>query len=142
MGIRQITGYIAHGLLLAYWLWVVSSTAPQLRKGLRGQSVRVRILLIKTAAVAATSLMVGLIHFWATSWWQILAAVPLAVVVAALLHRAYRRVVAAPKHRIALVQRLGGRAPKPHGTGPRSTGPRTAHRASRPQVEDPHPGAA
>ncbi len=73
MGIREITGYIAHVLLAGYWLWVILSTAPQLRRGARDQRVRTQVLLIKTAAVVLTALLVGVIHFWATHWWQVIA---------------------------------------------------------------------
>lgn len=105
MGIREITGYIAHFLLAGYWLWVVFSTVPQLRRGARDKRVRSRVLLIKTAAVVLTSLMVGLIHFWATHWWQVVVALPIAIGLGMLLHRAYRRVVAPPRHRRPLTHR-------------------------------------
>ena len=105
MNIRAVTGYIAHALLGLYWLWVISSTAPQLRRGCRDRGLRVRILLIKTAAVGLTSLVVGVIHFWATAWWQIVAALGAAIVLAVLLRKAYRRLVAAPRHRATLAQR-------------------------------------
>ncbi|OJY45212.1 hypothetical protein [Pseudonocardia sp. 73-21] len=105
MDIRAVTGYIAHALLGLYWLWVVSSTAPQLRRTMRCRGLRIRIFLIKTAAVVSTSLVVGVIHFWATAWWQVIVAVAVAIVLAVLLRRAYRRLVAAPRHRATLVQR-------------------------------------
>ncbi len=105
MNIRQLTGYIAHALLGLYWLWVVSSTAPQMRRNTRDRALRLRILLIKTAAVVLTSLVVGVIHFWATQWWQVIAAVGAAIVLAVVLRKAYRRLVAAPRHRATLAQR-------------------------------------
>lgn len=105
MDIREVTGYIAHALLGLYWLWVVSSTAPQMRRNTRDRGLRLRILLIKTAAVVLTSLVVGVIHFWATQWWHVIAAVAVAIVLAVVLRKAYRRLVAAPRHRATLAQR-------------------------------------
>ena len=105
MGIREITGYIAHVLLAGYWLWVILSTAPQVRLGARGQRVRGQVLLIKTAALALTALLVGVIHFWATAWWQVIVAVVVAAALGMLLRRAYRRLVALPRHRATLTRR-------------------------------------
>jgi membrane protein implicated in regulation of membrane protease activity len=105
LGIREITGYVAHVLLAGYWLWVVLGTVPQLRRGARDKRVRTQVLLIKTAAVVLTSLIVGLIHFWATYWWQVALALPIAVGLGMALHRAYRRLVAPPRHRRPLTQR-------------------------------------
>jgi small-conductance mechanosensitive channel len=105
MGPRAVTGYIAHAALLAYWLWVVISTAPQLRKGTRDQHTRVRVLLIKTAGFVLTALVVGIIHYWATAWWQVIVTVPVAAALGVLLHRVYRRTVAAPRHRLTLSRR-------------------------------------
>jgi small-conductance mechanosensitive channel len=103
--LRAITGYIAHAALLAYWLWVVASTAPRLRKGTRDRRTRMRVLLIKTAAFVLTAVAVGIIHYWATAWWQVLVAVPVAAALGVLLRRAYRRTVAAPRHRLTLSRR-------------------------------------
>lgn len=105
MGIREITGYIAHVLLGAYWIWVISSTAPQLRRGSRDRRVRVTVLLIKTAAVLLSAVVVGVIHFWATQWWHVIVAVIGAIGAGTLLRRAYRRVVALPRHRLTLIKR-------------------------------------
>ena len=105
MGIREITGYIAHCLLAGYWLWVVFSTAPQIRRGARDQRVRRQILMIKTAGVVLTALLVGVIHFWATEWWQVSVAVPVAAGLGVLLNRAYRRRVSLPRHRRTLTHR-------------------------------------
>ena len=105
MGLRAVTGYIAHAALLLYWVWVLASTAPQLRRGTRHRGVRVRVLVIKTAALALTALVVGTIHFWATAWWHVAAAVVVAAGLGVLLRRAYRRTVAAPRHRLGLAQR-------------------------------------
>ncbi|MFC4944034.1 hypothetical protein [Pseudonocardia sp. GCM10023141] len=105
MDLRQITGLIAHVLLGLYWLWVISSSAPQLRRGARDRPRRLRILMIKTAGVAVTALAVGVIHFWATEWWHVIAALVIAVALGLLLHRAYRTQVAAPRHRRTLTQR-------------------------------------
>jgi hypothetical protein len=63
------------------------------------------VLWIKTAAVALTSLMVGLIHFWATHRWQVAVAAPVAIGLGITLHRAYRRLVAPPRHRRPLTPR-------------------------------------
>ena len=105
MGLRAVTGYIAHAALLAYWLWVVISTAPQLRKGTRDRRTRVRVLSIKTAGFVLTAVVVGIVHYWATEWWQVIVTVPIAAVLGVLLHRAYRRTVAAPRHRLTLARR-------------------------------------
>ena len=106
MGIRAVAGYVAHALLLTYWLWVVASTAPQLRKGTRDRQVRARILIIKTAALALTAVVVGIIHYWATAWWQIVVTLPIAALLGWQLRRAYRRTVAAPRHRLTLGRRV------------------------------------
>jgi hypothetical protein len=113
MGVRAITGYIAHAVLLTYWLWVVASTAPQLRRGTRDRQVRGRVLLIKTAGFAVTAVVVGIVHYWATAWWQIGVALPVAVGLGLLLRREYRRTVAAPRHRLSLADRR--RRPRPQG---------------------------
>jgi hypothetical protein len=105
MGIREITGYIAHFLLAGYWLWVVFSTAPQLRRGSRDRRVRLEVLLIKTAGLVLTGLVVGVIHFWATEWWHVVVAVLVAAGLGTLLNRTYRRRVALPKHRLTLTHR-------------------------------------
>lgn len=105
MELRALTGYAAHAVLLAYWLWVVASTAPELRKGNRGRRVRVRVFAIKTAGFVLTALVIGVIHYWATAWWQILVTVPTAAVLGVLLRRIYRRTVAAPRHRLTIARR-------------------------------------
>jgi hypothetical protein len=105
MGIRAVTGYIAHVALVAYWAWVVASTAPQLRKGTRDRRVRARALAIKSAGFVLTAVVVGIIHYWATAWWQVIVAVPVAAGLGVLLHREYRRTVAAPRHRLPLARR-------------------------------------
>ena len=105
MGIRAITGYIAHAALVAYWVWVVASTAPQLRKGTRDRRVRVRVLAIKSTGFLLTAVVVGIIHYWATAWWQVIVALPIAAVLGVLLRREYRRTVAAPRHRLPLTRR-------------------------------------
>jgi uncharacterized membrane protein len=105
MGIRAVTGYIAHVGLVAYWAWVVASTAPQLRKGTRDRSVRSRALAIKSAGFLLTALVVGVIHYWATAWWQVVVTVPVAAGLGWLLHREYRRTVAAPRHRLPFTRR-------------------------------------
>jgi len=105
VGIREITGYIATFLLAGYWLWVILSTAPQLRRGSRDQRVRGQVLLIKTMAVVLTALVVGVIHFWATAWWHVIVAVIVSAGLGVLLRRTYRRLVALPKHRATLTRR-------------------------------------
>lgn len=105
MGIREITGYVAHVLLAAYWLWVVACTAPQLRKGARDRGLRLRILLVKSGGLLLTAALVGVIHYWATAWWQVAVALPIAAVLGVQLRRCYRRLVAAPRHRRTLGQR-------------------------------------
>lgn len=105
MGLRQVVGYAAHGILAVYWLWTVSSTAPQLRKGVRGRGVRARVLLIKTAGLLVTAIVVGVVHYWATHWWDVAICLPLAVIAGLLLRRAYRRTVAAPRHRLTFARR-------------------------------------
>jgi hypothetical protein len=105
MGFREITGYCAHVLLAAYWLWVLACTAPQLRKGARNKGLRLRILLVKSAGLLLTAALVGVIHYWATAWWQVAVALPIATVLGVLLRRSYRRLVAAPRHLRTLSQR-------------------------------------
>jgi len=105
MDLWVLTGYVAHAALTAYWFWVVASTAPQLRRGTRDRRVRLRVLLIKTAALALTAVLVAIIHYWATAWWQIAVALPPAAVLGVLLRRWYRRTVAAPRHRLTLTRR-------------------------------------
>jgi hypothetical protein len=105
LGIREIAGYVAHLLLVGYWLWVVFSAAPQLRRGSRDRRVRMEVLLIKTAGFVLTGLVVGVIHFWATEWWHVVVAVLGAAGLGMLLTRAYRRRVALPKHRLTLTHR-------------------------------------
>jgi hypothetical protein len=105
MGIREVTGYIAHVLLAAYWVWVLGCTAPQLRRGARDKGLRLRILVVKSAGFLLTAALVGVIHYWATEWWQVIVALPVAGGLGVLLRRAYRRLVAAPRHRRTLTQR-------------------------------------
>jgi hypothetical protein len=105
MGIRAVTGYIAHAALVAYWVWVFASTAPQLRKGTRDRRVRMRVLAIKSTGFLLTAAVVGIIHYWATAWWQVIVMLPIAAVLGVLLRREYRRTVAAPRHRLTLTRR-------------------------------------
>lgn len=111
--LREITGYIAHVLLAGYWLWALWRTAPQLRRSSRARSVRLHVLTIKTLAVGLTALVVGVIHFWATQWWHVAAALGAAIGCGLLLHRAYRQLVAAPRHRRPLTQRARRRRGTP-----------------------------
>lgn len=106
MDLRAITGYIALALLVGYWVWVLSRTTPELRRGTRNRDLRVKILLVKTAALALTALVVAVVHFWATEVWHVLVAVPVAAAAAYGLRRVYRRLVAAPRHRLPMGQRI------------------------------------
>jgi hypothetical protein len=106
MDVRRVTGYLALALIAGYWVWVLSSTTPELRRGTRDRTLRGRILLVKTAAVALTALVVATVHFWATHVWQILVVVPLAALAGFALRRVYRRLVAAPRHRLPLAKRV------------------------------------
>ena len=105
LGIREITGYIAHLLLVGYWLWVVFSAAPQLRRGSRDRRARMEVLLPPPPGSVLTGLVPGVIHFWATEWWHVVVAVLVAAGLGMLLTRAYRRRVALPKHRLTLTHR-------------------------------------
>lgn len=109
MGLRAVTGYIAHLIIVLYWVWVIASTAPQLRRGVRDRGLRVRIALLRTALLVVLFLAVGVIHFWGEEWWHIVGAVVGAAVLGLLLHRATRRLVAPPRHRISLRKRALGR---------------------------------
>jgi hypothetical protein len=102
MGIRAVTGYLAHFLLAGYWVWVISSTTPQLRRSSRCRALAVRLALIKTAGIVVTALTVGVIHFWATQVWHVVATLVIAVAIAIPLRRRYRALVAAPRHRLTL----------------------------------------
>lgn len=105
MDLRAITGYIALALIAGYWVWVLSGTTPELRRGTRDRELRLKILLVKTAALVLTALTVATIHFWATQIWHVLVAVPVAAA-GFWLRRVYRRLVAAPRHRLPLGQRI------------------------------------
>jgi hypothetical protein len=106
MDLRRVTGYIALALLAGYWVWILSRTSPELRRGTRDRSLRLKILLVKTAALVLTALVVLTIHFWATAVWHVLVTVPVALGLGYLLRRAYRRLVALPRHRLPLAQRV------------------------------------
>ncbi|WP_224390763.1 hypothetical protein [Pseudonocardia sp. ICBG1293] len=106
MDLRRVTGYLALGVLALYWLWVLTRTAPVLRHGCRDRRLRVRLALVRTAAAGGTALFVATVHFWATSWWHVAAALPVALTGAAGLVRVHRRLVAPPRHRVALAQRV------------------------------------
>jgi hypothetical protein len=112
--VRTVTGWIAYAVLAGYWLWIISSTAPQLRRGSRGRGLCTRILVLRTAGVALTAFVVGMIHFWATDPVEILAALGIGAVAGTLLRREYRRLVAAPRHRLNLHGRIDRRL---HGSG-------------------------
>ena len=105
MDLWVLTGYVAHAVLTAYWFWVVACTAPQLRRGTRDRQVRLRVLLIKTAALALTAVLVAIIHYWATAWWQVAAALPPALGLGMLLRRAMVRRWRGPRHRLTLTRR-------------------------------------
>jgi hypothetical protein len=46
-------------VLPAWRLWIVLSTAPQLRRGIRDRRTRTQVLLITTAALVTAGLWVG-----------------------------------------------------------------------------------
>ncbi|MEJ8279772.1 hypothetical protein [Pseudonocardia spirodelae] len=106
MDLRRATGYLALALLALYWLWVLSWTAPALRRGCRDRRLRTRLLVLRTAAAGWTALFVGTVHFWATSWWHVVLAVPVALAGAVALQKVHHRLVAPPRHRVALAQRV------------------------------------
>ena len=105
MELRAVTGCIAHAALLAYWLWVVASTAPQLRKGTRDRQAACESRPSRRGA-SLTALVVGIIHYRATALWQIVVALPIAALMGWQLRRAYHRTVAAPRHRLTLARRV------------------------------------
>lgn len=127
MDVRRVTGYVALALLACYWVWVLSCTTPELRRGTRDRPLRLKILLVKTAALALTALVVATIHFWATAVWQVVATVPVALGAGYLLRRVYRRLVAVPRHRLPLAQRVR-RAGHLHVISPPHGGRHPAHR--------------
>jgi hypothetical protein len=112
--LRVVTGWIAYATLAAYWLWILSSTAPQLRRSRRDRGLSTRILAMRTAGIALTAFVVGMIHFWAANPVEVLAALGIGAVVGTVLHREYRRLVAAPRHRLNLYGRIDRRL---HGSG-------------------------
>jgi small-conductance mechanosensitive channel len=121
MDLREVTGIIAHCVLAVWWLWIISSTAPQLRKGCRDRRLKVKILALKSAGFLLTALVVGVIHYWATHWWHVAVCVPVAVVLGLLLRRSYRRTVAAPRHRLTFARRHSSvrvRVRRRDGAGP------------------------
>ncbi|SHK06025.1 hypothetical protein SAMN05443637_102204 [Pseudonocardia thermophila] len=103
---RAVTGWLAHALLLGYWVWILSSTAPQLRRGKRDRALRTRVLLLRTTGVLLTAFVVGVINFWATDPIEVLAAIAVGAVAGIALRRQYRQLVAAPRHRLTLARRL------------------------------------
>ena len=107
--VRMVTGWIAYAALAGYWAWIISSTAPQLRRGHRDRGRCTRILALRTAGVALTAFVVGVIHFWATNPVEILAALGVGAVAGTVLRREYRRLVAAPRHRLDLYHRMNRR---------------------------------
>lgn len=142
MDLRVLTGYVAHALLTAYWVWVVACTAPQLRRGTRDRGVRLRVLLLKTAALALTAVVVGIVHYWASAWWQIVVALPPAAVLGVLLRRAYRREVAAPRHRLPLTHRARALHRRPRGWPTERGGPTTSPSSTASPAPAPTPGSA
>jgi hypothetical protein len=98
-------------------VYVVSSTTPQLRKASRDRALAIRVALVRTAGIALTALLVGVIHFWAAEVWHVIVAVVVAVAIATPLRRSYRTMVAAPRHRLTLGKRaraLENRPGLPH----------------------------
>ncbi|OLL71395.1 hypothetical protein Ae168Ps1_5898 [Pseudonocardia sp. Ae168_Ps1] len=135
MDLRRVTGYIALGLLALYLLWLLSRTAPELRKSTRGRHLRAQVLAVRLCAVALAGLFVGLVHFWATAWWQVIVAVPVTFALATGLRRIHRKLVALPRHRVPLAQRVrrtghfqvirepGSSGPHRHAAGELGTAP-------------------
>ena len=107
--LRMVTGWIAYAALAGYWLWIASSTAPQLRRSSRDRGLCTRIMALRTAGVVLTAFVVGMIHFWATGPVEILAALGIGAVLGTVLRREYRRLVAAPRHRLDLYRRWNRR---------------------------------
>jgi hypothetical protein len=107
--VRMVTGWIAYAALAGYWMWIISSTTPQLRRGHRDRGRSTRILALRTAGVALTAFVVGMIHFWATNAVEVLAALSIGAVVGTVLRREYRGLVAAPRHRLNLSRRIDRR---------------------------------
>lgn len=112
--VRTVTGWIAYAVLAGYWLWIISSTAPQLRRSRRDRGLCTRILVVRTAGIALTAFVVGMIHFWAASPVEVLAALCIGAVAGTVLRREYRRLVAAPRHRLNIYRRMDRRL---HGSG-------------------------
>jgi hypothetical protein len=120
--LRVVTGWIAYAVLAGYWLWIISSTAPQLRRSRRDRGLSTRILAMRTAGIALTAFVVGMIHFWAANPVEVLAALGIGGVVGTVLRREYRRLVAAPRHRLNFFGRIDRRL---HGSGAHAVHPST-----------------
>jgi hypothetical protein len=120
--IRLITGYIAHVLLTVYWIWVIVNIGPQLRKSSRNQALVAQVTVLKSTGIVITALLVGVIHYWATELWQVVAALVLAGVLGVPLRKRYRRLVAAPRHRLTLSVRAREFEQR-HGLLPHRSGP-------------------
>ena len=112
--LRAITGWIAYAVLICYWAWILSSTSPQMRRGHRDRGRCARILALRTAGIGLTAFVVGMIHFWAVNPVEIVAALGIGGVAGTVLRREYRRLVAAPRHRLNLYRRVDRRL---HGSG-------------------------
>lgn len=120
--IRPVTGYIAHVLLAGYWIWVIVNTGPQLRKSSRNRALVAQVAVLKSAGIVITAVLVGVIHYWATEFWQVVAALLLAGAIGVPLRKRYRTLVTAPRHRLT----LGGRArdfEQRHGLLPHRSAP-------------------
>lgn len=115
MGLREVTGYIAYALLAGYWVWIISCTAAQVRGTTRSRRLRMQVALVKTAGIAVTAVVVGVVHVWATRWWHVVVTLLVAAPVGFALRHVHRRLVIAPRHRRALVQRARVHTPIPHG---------------------------
>ena len=97
--IRRITGYIALAVIALYWLWLLTSTAPQLRRRHRDGVLRTKIRAVQTLGFVTAAAVVIEIHFLATSIWQVLLVLVLALVLARLLRQKYLELVPPPRHR-------------------------------------------
>jgi hypothetical protein len=133
--IRLITGYIAHALLAGYWIWGIANTGPQLRKSSRNRALVAQVTGLRSAGIVLTALLVGVIHYWATEPWQVVAALVLAGAVGVPLRTRYRKLVTAPRHRLTLSVRARD-FERRHGLLPHRSGP--DRQVIRPGTWTPH----
>jgi hypothetical protein len=111
------------------------------------------VLAVRLCAVTLAGLFVGLVHFWATAWWQAIVAVPVTLALATGLRRIHRKLVALPRHRVPLAQRVrrtghfqvirepGSSGPHRHAAGELGTTPFVVPGAEPDTVVPPGAGA-